>query len=393
MERTEPVPVWIGSIQARSGGVSCPFEWLGERADMANRNSSRAVITVHGIRTRGVWQKEFAPELALAGFIPYALDFGHLQALRLLWPLTLDKQVEWLMREYDRVRLDSNCESPSVVAHSFGTLQVATLLQKHKEVNFDTVIFAAGIVPTDFRWTELLDNARVRWAVNEYGEKDVWAKVARILPHAGHAGAKGFTEEHKFLHQIRNPLHRHSDYFAKSHFRYNWLPTLLLNKRQIIEDLQYMLAELQRAYGIRANSLRCSVFAEQLPSDRGLKVISGLQVGTFFPGEDEIVIEFDKLGPRGAPALAFTSTREIKHGGDDIETLKSYDRTVHPKLKWSVGIPIHTEWDTKTAVGALLLEGLDDTDRFLPDPLMNDKTVFDVLVRTGNALNELSFLR
>lgn len=36
----------------------------------------RCVISLHGIRTRGVWQKDLAPVLARHGLIPYALDYG-----------------------------------------------------------------------------------------------------------------------------------------------------------------------------------------------------------------------------------------------------------------------------------------------------------------------------
>lgn len=50
----------------------------------------RVVVSLHGIRTRGVWQKELVPALAIAGFIPYVLDYGHVGALELLLPGSLD---------------------------------------------------------------------------------------------------------------------------------------------------------------------------------------------------------------------------------------------------------------------------------------------------------------
>lgn len=361
---------------------------------MGNREPVRAVISLHGIRSRGVWQKDLAPQLALAGLVPYALDYGGFPARRLIHPFTLRKQVEWLMGEYDRVRIESGCARPSIIAHSYGTLLVARLLEKHSQVDFDKVIFAASIVPEDFQWAKLLDQYRVRWVVNDYGGNDPWPKVAkRFIRYTGSSGTTGFIGNHPALHQVGNPLHAHSDYFSYSSFRYRWLPTLLLDKRQMIDDLRYMTIELERSYGVRRDTVRCSVFAEQLPADQALKAISGVHMGEFFPGEDELVIDFSKLGARSAPAIAFRTTREVRFSGIDIEALKAYDHTVHPKLKWLVSLPIPLNNDPRTGAGAVLLEGFEDTFTQLPDPLMANPKVFEVLVRTGAALDALSHVR
>ena len=41
----------------------------------------KRVISLHGIRTRGPWQKDIAPLLAENGFVPHPLDFGYFMAL------------------------------------------------------------------------------------------------------------------------------------------------------------------------------------------------------------------------------------------------------------------------------------------------------------------------
>ena len=60
---------------------------------------AEVVISLHGIKARGVWQKDLAPELALAGFVPYVLDYGDFGALDLLRRSSLDKKVDWLVKE------------------------------------------------------------------------------------------------------------------------------------------------------------------------------------------------------------------------------------------------------------------------------------------------------
>jgi pimeloyl-ACP methyl ester carboxylesterase len=358
-------------------------------------SAKRVVISLHGIRTRGVWQKDLVPELALGGFVPYALDYGSFGALELIRPSSLDKKVRWLLGEYDRIRAVTGCERPSVIAHSFGTLQVAHLLRKYSEVIFDKVILAAGIVPVDFPWSHLLDRDRVMWVMNEYGGRDRWPNLARLLvPHAGHCGAARFTSSHRALHQLEHAYHGHSDYFFQGHFRYQWLPTLLLNKRAIVDDLHYLMRLLANQNGLRPDSLRCSVLVEQLPARGCLRVVPGLRVGEFLPDENELV-RLDELGSNAAPAMAFRQAREFRPSAHDIQALK-YDLekqgAIHPRLNWSVALPIPSKRDPGTAVGALKIDGLELASSLLAMPLSDNDNVVKVLLRLGEALGENGFI-
>jgi len=358
-------------------------------------SASRVVISLHGIRTRGVWQKELAPELALGGFVPYALDYGSFSALELLWPSCLDKQVSWLLGAYERIRNVTGCERPSVIAHSFGTLQIAHLLKKHAEVIFDKVILAGGIVPVDFPWSELLTWGRVSWVMNEYSGKDLWPHVARrVVPRAGHCGAAQFTDNHRALHQVGHAYLGHSDYFSQGHFRYQWLPTLLLNKRAIVDDLHYLMRVLADQSGLSPTSLRCSVLTEQLPGRGSLRVVPGLRVGEFLPAENESV-RMDELGSNAAPAMAFRLGREFRPSARDIQALKhdlkKHD-AIHQKLEWSVALPIPGKDNPRISVGALKIDGLEAAPNLLAMPLSDNNNVIKVLLRLGEALDANGFI-
>jgi len=119
----------------------------------------RAVISLHGIRTRGVWQKDLAPVLALRGFVPYALDYDYLSLFKFASRRTRASRLEWLRREYERVTAEAGVHRPSIIAHSFGTYLVANLLEKYGELRFDKVIFAGCIVGTKYDWSS---NSRSR---------------------------------------------------------------------------------------------------------------------------------------------------------------------------------------------------------------------------------------
>jgi pimeloyl-ACP methyl ester carboxylesterase len=358
-------------------------------------SAKRVVISLHGIRTRGVWQKELVPVLALGGFVPYALDYGSFSTLALLRPSSLDKKVRWLLGEYERIRDVTHCDRPSVIAHSFGTLQIAHLLRKYSEVIFDKVILAAGIVPTNFPWSELLAQDRVMWVMNEYGGKDWWPHLARrLVPHAGHCGAAQFTSTHRALHQLEHAYHGHSDYFFQGHFRYQWLPTLLLNKRAIVDDLHYLMRSLADQGGLRPDSLRCSILTEQLPGRGSLRVVPGLRVGEFLTGESELV-RMDELGSNAAPAMAFRMVRECRPSASDIQALKhdlEKQSAIHPKLEWSVALPIPNKRDPKKAVGVLKIDGLEAAPSLLAMPLLGNDNVIKVLVRVGEAFDADCFI-
>ena len=60
------------------------------------------VITLHGIKTRGRWQKDLDLLLSQAGFTTASLDYGNFLALQLLIPWSRRKKVEWLRDEYER---------------------------------------------------------------------------------------------------------------------------------------------------------------------------------------------------------------------------------------------------------------------------------------------------
>lgn len=349
----------------------------------------RAVISLHGIKTRGVWQKDLAPELALAGLVPYALDYGSFGVFQLLRRSSLDKQVRWLVNEYDRITADSRCERPSVIAHSFGALQVSHLLKMHNHVMFDKVILAAGIVPLSYPWSDMLNAQRVTWVVNDLGGKDLWPKVARLFaPHAGNSGTARFSEEHRALHQIEHPHYGHSDYFSQGNFRRNWLPTLLMDKRAIVDNLHALIGILAIKLALKRSRLRCFVLQVD-PMKTYLKVVPGLHLGDTSPREVEVAMSLDARGPGAAPALAYKEMREVRQLTSDLEAHAASfgdNSPLHKELKWSISLPVPDE-AFATAAGVLIIDGLDDSSNgALDNELLEDDDVFNILIQIGSCL-------
>lgn len=210
------------------------------------------VITLHGIRTRGEWQKRIAPLIARYGMIPVLLDYGYFNLLQFLSPWSRNKRVMWLRDEVARVRADFPDSSISVVAHSLGTYLVARLIEEEPNFNFATLIFSGCIVDAEHKWAAHLDNHRIGHLANYVARQDIWPKLARQVirgPRAGVAGVSGFSDKHYSLYQHAHPRYGHSDYFSPNTFEAMWLPKLVLPQRQFIELLRGLLAEVTRLLG------------------------------------------------------------------------------------------------------------------------------------------------
>jgi pimeloyl-ACP methyl ester carboxylesterase len=192
----------------------------------AHDTAATLIISLHGIRTRGVWQKKVNSELQKNGFRHELLDYGHFMAVQLLMPWRRARQVDWFRGEYERLVAEHGVK-PSIVAHSFGTYIVANAMQKYAELRFDRIIFCGSLVRRDYDWNSIIESGRVKAVLNEYGAGDIWVKLAAlVVPGVGASGAKGFSTSSSCVYQRSRPAFRHSDYFYPLNYRDNWIPFL-----------------------------------------------------------------------------------------------------------------------------------------------------------------------
>jgi len=195
------------------------------RLSAANTSAS-LVISLHGIRTRGAWQKTVNSDLQKHGFRHELLDYGYFGVLQLVLPWRRARKIDWFRHEYEKLVRETGLV-PSVIAHSFGTYIVAKAIEKYTEVRFDRVIFSGSIVRRDFDWDSVVRNGQVRAVLNEYGGKDMWVKLAEwFIADVGASGAFGFECSVPCVYQRLRPSFRHSDYFYPLNYTENWLPFL-----------------------------------------------------------------------------------------------------------------------------------------------------------------------
>lgn len=300
--------------------------------------SKRVVISIHGIRTRGVWQKDLVPILARAGFIPYVLDYGHFTAISLLRRSRRERQVDWLLQEYNRIVQENNNSLPSIIAHSFGTYQVAALIERYPDIKFDKVIFAASIVRSNYDWSKVLNEGRVSFVENDFGGLDVWPKVAaKLIDGAGDSGSGGFTNKDDLLNQRNFPDYKPSNYFHYSHFRANWIPTLILDKRRLVEIIGAALQHASKDLDLLLEKIGAHILVPDHAAENRLYTVPGLHKNVHEEADLGRVISTN-LGAmaNSGPAAAF-NTGQVVVGEYKGTPLAAEQNS---PLKFTLSIPI-----------------------------------------------------
>lgn len=187
------------------------------------------VMSIHGIRTRGSWQKELTQTLNSAGFIHVPLDYGFFSAMRLIWPPSRRKQVYWFRDKYTDCVQQTGCERPAIIAHSLGSYLVAKSLEMFPQMVMGSVILCGSIVRADYPWSEIiLTRKQVDRVLNDYGKRDAWASVvAWGVSDAGNSGTVGFRDSGEGnVVQRKNVYFGHSDYFYVLNYNKTWIPFL-----------------------------------------------------------------------------------------------------------------------------------------------------------------------
>lgn len=246
-ELAEPCDIDVRAYCLREGGASRLFSESFQEFVLANvpetvttsagsRQPERSrevsprplVVSMHGIRTRGAWQKELTLELNAAGFDHEPLDYGFFRALRLLWPPARRRQVEWFRDRYTSILTANPGREISVIAHSLGSYLVARALELFPEITLTRLVLCGSIVRIDYPWSRLVELKQVEEVLNDFGPMDIWARAAGwVVEDAGPSGVRGFEDEAGgAVSQRRHAEFRHSDYFYALNYRKVWIPFL-----------------------------------------------------------------------------------------------------------------------------------------------------------------------
>jgi pimeloyl-ACP methyl ester carboxylesterase len=198
---------------------------LRESPPQATEKGKRGLLSIHGILSRGVWQKEFSAPLSAEGIIYEAEDLGFLLPSVVLSRRVAVKLAKRIAERYENMIARYGADTVSIVAHSFGTRVLGAVLQNFPGLKMDKIILSGSILPASFPWRTILDRDQVRVVVNLVARHDGVVTAARILTagRRGASGRSGFSDEHPRLFQPISPEFGHSD----------WLNSTVLNRHMI----------------------------------------------------------------------------------------------------------------------------------------------------------------
>lgn len=185
-----------------------------------------SVILVHGIRTRADWYSEVRRELLSNGFTVHMTNYGRFDVIRFLVPVGYFRRQ--VIRKVGRqiraaIQEGQTGEEHSIIAHSFGTYVIASILQSEFDLRFGRIIFAGSVVRYDFPFEQL----HIRFnghILNEACARDPWPAIAESVTFGyGSAGTFGFKRPY-----VTDRWHGggHSDVVNARHCGQHWVPFL-----------------------------------------------------------------------------------------------------------------------------------------------------------------------
>lgn len=330
----------------------------------------RIVVTIHGIQTRGTWQKELTPYLAKEGLIPYHLDYGFFDVLRFLLPWTRESKIATIRRELRELFQKTGVRRVSVIAHSFGTLlAIEALMRDTGGLKFDRVVLTGSIVPRDFDWTDVIEQKKWVMAIrNERATNDRVVTLASLASrrlgwllrlNAGDSGRSGFS--HYLPALVEDSIHgNHSEQLNVQKFErwarfiaYPMLPADILEK--VVTQMQAFRQGAASILNQNVDHIRINLFA---PIGGKLRIVPGASDNMTFAPELDISIEPDH-GATGAAFVSGGASLVVKQGnswtgnhlpGDEL-------RKVCPDLRWVLSLPVRSK-SRGIVVGVINVDGL-----------------------------------
>lgn len=200
------------------------YNEIAERDAPSAAQYRAAVISIHGMNTRGSWQKQLTPHLQDAAIRHVPLDYGNV-LVGVVRKRTLNKIVERLEAEYERQQHFH--ARPGVIAHSLGTLATGHALRIRPDLALGRSILFGCILPCDFPWETFIKRKQVYGVLHEFAENDRWPRLARwLIPGAGDSGSRGFDSCPSQIRELRYKWTAHSELQNAMHYRRVWIPFL-----------------------------------------------------------------------------------------------------------------------------------------------------------------------
>lgn len=347
----------------------------------------KTVVTIHGIQTRGKWQKTITPYLAKHGLIPYHVDFGWYNALLFFLPWTRRSRVESVRKELETLAEtlggnSGNKKRISIIAHSFGTHIAMEALKSNagQTLFYDRVVLTGSILPLNTPWQAMIHTDKWLLAVmNERVTGDLVVKLAEFVSQklgffsglqASATGRLQFNEKSVRLLD-REPPQRggHSELLKPGNYErwarfiaYPMLPDDILEK--LCAELQMLRQGAAGVLSTPLDKIRINLFAW---NDGALRIVPGAVDNMHYAPEFRLAIgaghgATGTAFSEGNPCIAVKRNKRWVGGYLPITEMEK----VNPLLRWVISLPVKSKTRGEI-IGVLNFDGLRTVPTVLED--------------------------
>jgi pimeloyl-ACP methyl ester carboxylesterase len=184
-------------------------------------------ISVHGMNTRGKWQRDVSPLLQDGAFRDINYDYGNIK-IGVALPCRPAQEAEILSGLY-REQIAADCPHVSLIGHSFGTRIIGAFIERYPDLKLHRVILRSAVLRRRFTWSKyLVELGQADAVLNEYCPQDYVPLIARCaFWKGGSSGRHGFldTASGRVLNRGYNNI-GHSGRLDADHCQQVWLKFL-----------------------------------------------------------------------------------------------------------------------------------------------------------------------
>lgn len=191
-------------------------------------------LSIHGIRTNGVWQQEL--DRLISDHLPnienHIFKYGYFNTLLFLVPFFRKKVIDIFVKDVGRLIQNNPDKDVYVFSHSFGTyisiFGLDALVKENNISNLKKIVLSGSVLKSNYDFSNLIDATNVT-IVNDCGSSDnILLMSEAIVPQTGMAGRIGFYGLNNNRMVNRFFSGGHSLYFKRDNFMEKyWLPLFI----------------------------------------------------------------------------------------------------------------------------------------------------------------------
>ncbi|AVX04043.1 hypothetical protein MXMO3_01513 [Maritalea myrionectae] len=186
------------------------------------------LIALHGFNTLGEWHRDFGWLVSnkIKYHVPilmYQYPMSRHGVMIRSWHVKLAVELGNSIRKaMKHAKSNGITEAPDIVAHSFGSLVLVTLLDHpmFNDLRFGRIILAGGVVPPNYNFSKHIKSGKCEAVLNHCSSKDLAMTVAPwLIPASGPSGKVGIQGDG--VVNVRESEYGHGTYFEEGTLRKN----------------------------------------------------------------------------------------------------------------------------------------------------------------------------